>query len=142
MIDWAVVRAEYVTGDPEDVSYASLAKKYGCSKSTLAHRAQAGGWVAERTRYIHDAGTDLIQRVKRRDVRDRADMVQRMDDACKKIMIKLEDALDGEKVGFQELRQAAATVREVKDVLGLGQAMAVQEETSGVIVLGEVDADG
>lgn len=44
-VDWLAIKTEYLTGNG---SYATLAKKYGVHKSTIANKAGKEGWTEQR----------------------------------------------------------------------------------------------
>ena len=57
---WELIKAEYIAGG---MSYASLAKKYGTSKTAVCRRATAEGWQQLVDRVRTDTGTMVADQV-------------------------------------------------------------------------------
>ena len=57
MIDWDIIKAEYLT---TDTSYRKLSKKYDVSFSQLSARAKAENWIKQKNNKASQIGTAAI----------------------------------------------------------------------------------
>lgn len=62
-VNWLAIKTEYLTGNG---SYATLAKKYGVHKSTIANKAGEEGWVEQRERRMQEIANECEQKTKER----------------------------------------------------------------------------
>lgn len=65
-LDWEAIKTEYIT---TDTSLSKLAEKYGATKSLLAKKSTAEGWVEARKRYVNDLVAETIEKAKQQDVK-------------------------------------------------------------------------
>lgn len=67
--DYAEIRAEYIAGE---ISLRDLAQKHGVSSSTLLHRADAEGWLAERESFRLRATSKTLEFAEQNELTARA----------------------------------------------------------------------
>lgn len=67
-VDWLAIKTEYLTGNS---SYATLAKKYGVHKSTIANKAGKEGWTEQREQKMREIANECEQKASKM----RADIV-------------------------------------------------------------------
>lgn len=125
--DWTEVRTKYVLGVPgaDDgtaisyPSYATLAKEYGLTTSTISRRARKEGWKKER----EDAQREVTERVKEAVIADTAEFCVRARNNVLKAIEKVsEDNLntvmaEGPQMSVGQRAVVVTTGKEILEVV-------------------------
>lgn len=126
-IDWGKIRTEYVTGLS---SYRDLAEKYGVDQSTIARHGKKEGWQEERKKCA-----SRVQAKAARKVADRkADRMAKVLSAADLLMEKwllVANVLD-EASDPRELRQLAATLKDIEEVQMLRSELDQEEQKARI----------
>ena len=86
-IDWSAVATDYIT---TNVSYKSLAEKYGVSPKSIERHSKEGGWREKRRKHGEKMSARLTKAEERKQVKRRARYLAIED----KLLDKLEAAVD------------------------------------------------
>ncbi len=143
MADWDAIKADYITGSG---SYRFLAKKYGVSASQICRVGSDQGWVALRDRHRSEVLAKALAEKADYDARELARQCGRVDDLAMRLAEKVERAIDKvDPEDIANMRRLAATLRDIRDVVGEVSPLERQEREARIAVLrrqADKDDDG
>lgn len=122
VIDWAKIKAEYVSGS---MSAAKLAEKYGISSSSIAKKSAAERWQELRKENQNETANRITEKLNDDKVKKTVREIDRVVAVASKLISKLNRAVN-ELDKDEELIKKKVTVRENK---GTDEATAEEEFT-------------
>ena len=126
MADWQTIKTEYIT---TDTSYRKLAKKYDVTPRAICHRSQEEGWLALRQQYVNKTTTRTLEKISKQEATRAAKVFSVADKLLQKI-----DALadNPEPLTEKSLRALTASVKDLKEILGVRSAMDEREQKARI----------
>jgi transposase len=125
-IDWPAIRTAYIAASGTGISYRELARRFDVSRSTVARRASAEGWVEDRERFREDAAARALDRVMRDEVSARVRHASGARKLFEKTVEALKD-LDPSKMTPTDIRNClVASIEMERAALGLAAEVRVE----------------
>ena len=128
-VDWGAVMQDYIlTG----ASFRDLADKYGVSKSLIAKKCKAGGWVDKRGQFVDKVDKDILVATKEVAVNRAMAICESADKLLVKVnqLLDLEDALSP-----RDLKSLSSTLLDLKMIHGIkDDAETASDETINVVM--------
>lgn len=121
MIDWATVKAEYVSGT---MSSAKLAEKHGISVSSIRKRCASERWRELRKQNQNETSSKIAEKINTEKVKKTVREIDRVVAVASKLITKLNRAVN-ELDKYEELTKRKITVKTQKNE---DEATATQEE--------------
>ncbi|MBQ3505126.1 MAG: hypothetical protein IJA75_10555 [Oscillospiraceae bacterium] len=126
MADWQAIKTEYITGN---ISYRTLAEKYGVSCVQISRVGKAEGWVERRAQYREKTLTKTLDRISRQ----QADREARILGVADKILQKIESMVDAEEpMDSKGIRALTAAVKELKDIQNVRSELDRKEQEARI----------
>lgn len=126
MADWQAIKTEYIT---TDTSYRKLAQKHGVSYQAICNRSKDEGWIALREQHLNDTLSKTLDKISEQE----ADRVAKIHTVADKLLLKIEAMADRpEPLTEKGLRALAASVKDLKDVLGVKSDLDKQEQKARI----------
>ena len=135
-VDWTKVKLDYIS---TTIGYRDLAKKHGCSFSTLQRKAKAENWPLLRRRTEEDAERALIGMATDSKI-SRAERIEYIAD---KLLDKIEltlDGIDGRKTG-KACKDLSDALKSAKEILGVRTEKDLEEQEARIAKLRKDSGD-
>ena len=126
MADWQAIKTEYIT---TETSYRKLSQKYGIGYQAICHRSKEEGWIAMREQYKNDTITKTLEEISKQE----ANRAARIYSEADKLLNKIEAMADRpEPLTEKGLRALTASVKDLRDVLGVKSDLDKQEQRARI----------
>ena len=126
MIDWQAIKTEYIT---TNTSYRKLADKYGVSRVQIGNVGKDENWVELRRQHLDRTVTKTVAAVESAKV-NRAKKIQVVAD---KLLLKIEAMAERpEPLTYKAIRTLTASVKDLKDILGVRSELDEQEQKARI----------
>lgn len=121
-IDWAQIRAEYIT--QPDTSYRSLAAKYGVTHTVVARMGKQGGWAAEKLQNVSKMSASVLAAAEAAE----QDKRQSIYDVSNKVLAKLSKAAElCPEEDVKGLKTIVSAIKDIQDIQGVMSPAAARE---------------
>ena len=137
MADWdkAAAKLEYIT---TGTSYRKLAEKYGVSTTQICNVGRDEKWVKQREQYLNKTTAKALEKISNQEANRAAKIYSVADKLLRKIE-SMADCLD--PITGKEIRSLTASVKDLKDILGVKSDLEEKEQKARIAVL-EKNAQG
>jgi hypothetical protein len=126
MADWQAIKTEYIT---TNTSYRKLAQKHGVNYQAICHRSKDEGWIDQREQYRNSTITKTIEKISEQE----ANRAARIYSVADKLLNKIEAMADRpEPLTEKGLRALTASVKDLRDVLGVKSDLDKQEQRARI----------
>ena len=126
MADWQAIKTEYIT---TQTSYRKLAQKYGIHYKVISDRGKNEKWVELRSQHRDKTLTKTLDKISQQE----ANRAARIYSVADKLLNKIEAMADRpEPLTEKGLRALTASVKDLRDVLGVKSDLDKQEQRARI----------
>ena len=126
MADWQAIKTEYIT---TDTSYRKLAQKYDIHYKVISDRGKDEKWVELRSQHRDKTLTKTLDKISQQE----ANRAARIYSVADKLLNKIEAMADRpEPLTEKGLRALTASVKDLRDVLGVKSDLDKQEQRARI----------
>lgn len=126
MADWQAIKTEYIT---TQTSYRKLAQKYGIHYKVISDRGKDEKWVELRSQHRDKTLTKTLDKISQQE----ANRAARIYSVADKLLNKIEAMADRpEPLTEKGLRALTASVKDLRDVLGVKSDLDKQEQKARI----------
>ena len=126
MADWQAIKTEYIT---TETSYRKLAQKYGIHYKVISDRGKSEGWVELRSQHRDKTLTKTLDKISQQE----ANRAAKIYSVADKLLLKIEAMADRpEPLTEKGLRALTASVKDLRDVLGVKSDLDKQEQKARI----------
>ena len=126
MADWQAIKTEYIT---TDTSYRKLAQKYDIHYKVISDRGKDEKWVELRSQHRDKTLTKTLDKISQQE----ANRAARIYSVADKLLNKIEAMADRpEPLTEKDLRALTASVKDLRDVLGVKSDLDKQEQRARI----------
>ena len=128
MADWQAIKTEYIT---TNTSYRKLAQKYGVSATQICNVGRDEKWVEQRKQYLNKTTAKTLEKISNQE----ANRAAKIYGVADKLLQKIGAMVDYGDFSEKGLRALTASVKDLKEILGVKSALDEKEQKARIATL-------